>query len=147
MTIKIILSYRYACNIAKNNNIVILPSPKLFMCKSWNCKLIIYYTFFSVTVWMYIIFVAGMSLPYQCKSYAVETWIEHCSLVCLIGTGTMQGYCVMFLPYHCIRSGSHELIGMATCTLREITTDRYCKSKCIIQHIYAWRLVAINLLA
>ena len=37
--------------------------------------------------------------------------------------------CVYLLTSYCncFRSGSHELIGKASCTLREIITDRYYK--------------------
>ena len=92
----------------------------------------------------------GGRLLCQYKSYAVEIGIGHCSLVCLIGTGTYSkctmcvcvavwcvcvylcmsvcvSVCLLTSYCNCFRSGSHELIGKASCTLREITSDRYYK--------------------
>ena len=44
----------------------------------------------------------GMNLPYQYRSYAVETGIEHYSLVCLIGTGMTQDLIYVCMGWVCV---------------------------------------------
>ena len=78
------------------------------------------YIYICICAWMYM----GVCV---CVRACVRACVQACVCMCMCPFSIYM-FCItqVLYPYMC-RSGSHELIGKASCSLREIATERYYK--------------------